>query len=99
MRSAWNPTSIVSANKDVVACELEGDSVLLDIATSRYFRLNSVGTYVWNTLDAPKSVADLQDAILSGFEVDAARCAKDLDSLLGNLSKSGLIEISNEPTP
>jgi sensor domain CHASE-containing protein len=91
--------SLISANQDVVACELEGDSVLLDIASSRYFRLNAVGTHVWNALTEPKTVADLQHMILEAFDVDAGRCAQDLDALLGKLSKSGLVEISNEPTP
>ncbi|CAN5380773.1 hypothetical protein BH10PSE12_BH10PSE12_34750 [soil metagenome] len=90
--------SVISANKNVVACELEGDSVLLDIDSSRYFKLNSVGTHVWNALDVPRTVADLQSLILNSFEVDPERCAQDLDSLLGNLSKSGLVEIRNEPT-
>lgn len=95
MTQAWNTSSTVSPRPNVVACELEGENVLLNLDTSRYYRLNAVGSQVWNELAAPRRVAELHQAILDRFDVDQERVARDVDALLSDLSNSGLIDIAD----
>lgn len=95
MTTAWSTSSTVTASPNVVACELDGDSVLLNLDTSRYFRLNPVGSFLWSRLENPRTVAELREAVLDGFEVDAERCARDIDTLLSQLSHSGLVDIAD----
>jgi hypothetical protein len=89
--------ALVSASQGVVSCELDGESALLDLDTSRYFRLNPVGTLVWRALAEPKTVSALQGVVLEAFDVEPERCARDLEALLAKLSGAGLVEISNAP--
>jgi hypothetical protein len=88
-----NPSSLVIPGGDVVHCDLDGEAVLLNLETRRYFKLNRVSAHVWNCLGDSAEVGALRRSILEAFDVDPARCARDLDSLLQAMSTAGLIEI------
>lgn len=82
----------------MVSCALDGDSALLDLEKSRYYKLNVVGTHIWQALTEPRTVADLRTIILDAFDVDAERSARDLDALLRSLGDRGLVSIENAQT-
>ena len=94
---AISPSSIVAPGQDVVSCDLEGDAVLLDLGTSRYFKLNRVGAHVWSALDGARTAGDLRRSVLEAFDVDPERCVRDLDNLLAALEQAGLVKIDHVP--
>lgn len=93
MSRTWTLSSLVIANEGVVACALDGDSALLDLDTSRYYKLNPVGTMVWQAIEKPTSVEALRSMIADAHDVDAETCARDLDTLLESLMGAGLVNI------
>ena len=95
MIKAWTLDSLVSSSDGVVACDLDGDSALLNLDTSTYYKLNSVGTLVWKTIESPVSVQALSSVVSSAYDVDAEICARDLDALLASLLEADLIRISD----
>jgi hypothetical protein len=72
------------------------ESVLLDLKTERYFGLDSVGTRMWETLAKADNVEAAYQELLSCYEVDAGRLRQDMETLVGKLVESGLLEIKNE---
>lgn len=85
--------SIVVASPQQVSCALGDESAILNVSTTIYYGLNSVGTRVWHLLQAPKSVAEIRDALVDEFEVEAGRCERDLLDLLEKMQAEGLIEV------
>ena len=85
-------TRLVAA-RDQVSCELEGEAVILSLRSGVYYGLNPVGATVWKLLEHPRTVAELRDAIVAEFEVDAARARADLVHLLDDLAANGLVEL------
>ena len=78
---------------DVVVCEIDGGSALLDLNSSTYFRLNATGSLVWEALDGvPVSASDIADTMIETFDVDRARCLPDIVAILAAFDKAGLIE-------
>ena len=75
-----------------MARELDGDIVILDIPSGRYFSINSVGAFVWNLLGDPIERDDIIDAVTDEFDVDRATAASDINSLLDELVDAGLVE-------
>ena len=75
-----------------MARELDGDIVILDIPSGRYFSINSVGAFVWRLLGDPIERDDIIDAVTDEFDVDRATAASDIDALLGQLVDAGLVE-------
>jgi hypothetical protein len=84
-------TVIASAHQ--VSCPLGDESAILNMKSSVYYGMNPVGSTVWALLKQPKTVAEIRDAILGEYEVEAERCERDLITLLEQLRSEGLIEI------
>jgi hypothetical protein len=87
--------SIVTVAQVQVSCEVHGETVILHFDSGDYFGLNEVGTLVWKTIEQPRSVSDLREAILHEYDVEPEQCERDLLGLLGELHQRGLIEIRN----
>ena len=89
-------SALIVANPQVFSCSLATGQALLDLRTSTYYSVNSVGAFAWERLKTPTSVADLEKAVVDAFEVDADRCHTDLQSLLNQLADADLVEIRDE---
>ena len=83
----------ISISKDVLAQELAGETVLLDLASENYFGLDTVGTRVWQLLNEGQARSDLIDILLDEYEVERAVLEKDIAELLDRLNEAGLIKI------
>lgn len=76
---------------------LVGEYVLMPIdeniaAFNGAVMLNSVSAFIWEKLQQEISRSELLAAVLAEFEVDEETAAKDLDALLAELTRLGLIE-------
>jgi hypothetical protein len=86
--------SVVVATSEQVSCPLGEESAILNLKNSVYYGMNPVGARVWNLVQQPKRVSQLRDTLVEEYEVDAARCERDLLDLLEQMRAEGLIEIS-----
>jgi hypothetical protein len=86
--------SIVTVSKDQVACDMAEESAILDLKSGQYYGLNPIGTRIWALIQKPTPVVDILSKLLNEYEVDAQRCERDLLTLLGELERKGLVEIS-----
>jgi len=91
--------SIVVASKDQISCELEGEAAILNLKSGTYFGLDPVGATIWSLIAQPRRVAEIRNALVDQFEVEAERCGRDLIQLLGELDAHGLIQVVDEPAP
>lgn len=89
-------TRVVAA-RDQVSVEVEGEAVILSLADGVYYGLDPVGARVWTLLEAPCTVAELRDAVVAEWEVDAPTAERDLLALLEALAARGLVEVLPAP--
>jgi hypothetical protein len=83
---------IFCASEDVVAREVGGEMVLLDLASGLYFGLDPVGTVVWQHLsDHGATLAQIADVIEAEFDAPRDRIEADLVALIAQLSEKKLI--------
>lgn len=76
---------------DVVAQELDGETVLLDLASEQYFGLDAVSTRVWGLLGDGVPPPAIVDTLLTEFDVSRTVLERDVADLLDRLQKAGLI--------
>jgi len=76
---------------DVVFRDLEGEAVLLDLSSGRYFGLNAVGTRIWTLLDTGTPVERIVQTIAEEYDADAAQIGRDVKALIDELASRGLI--------
>jgi len=88
--------STIVVAKDQVSADLSGEAAILNLRTSTYFGLNTVGASIWKLVQEPKTVSQIRDAIIREYDVEPDRCEHDILELLQDLSKHGLIEIIEE---
>jgi len=89
--------SVVVATKDQVSCDLAGEAAILHIKSGVYYGLDPVGARIWNLMQEPRAVAEIQNAITNEYDVEPERCARDLVDLLEKLLAEGLIEVKDGP--
>lgn len=83
----------VTAVPDLLASNLAGDMVLLNLADGVYYGLDLVGTYIWSRIADPKSVRELIDDVTAHFDVDKHQCEGDVLAFLVNLVANRLVLI------
>lgn len=76
---------------DVRAVREPGATVLMDSAGGKYFKLNVTGSVIWDALSARKSHSEILADLQTRFPKAGPRLRSDLDSLLEQLSRCGLI--------
>lgn len=76
---------------DVVSRVLDGEAVLLDLASGKYLGLNAVATRAWELIGAGKTLAEMRSALLDEFDVARDVLDRDLTELLQAMQARGLI--------
>ncbi len=87
-----NSTRVI-ATDNAVGCDIEGEMVLLDLTSGTYFGLNPVGAEIWNFVREEKSVQDIQQHLMSAYDVTAERCEAEVKALLSQLAEKGLVRL------
>jgi hypothetical protein len=86
-------SSVVVAASRQVFVEVDGEFIILNTDTGMYYGLEDVGAHLWRQLQQPTAVADLCAAVRSDYDVDAARCERDITALLAQMTTEGLVEV------
>lgn len=83
----------VRLRSGVVMQRLAAEAVLLDTTQASYFELNPTGVVVLEHLLGGGSTASATHEVCQQYEIDPASATRDIVQLLGELTRSGLIEI------
>lgn len=78
-------------NPDVQGTTLDGETVLLDLSTGRYYTLNRVGSAIWDACTGTASLQTIHTALCARFDAPPERIADDLFALVTHLSREGLL--------
>jgi hypothetical protein len=85
--------SRVSISEDAVFRELEGEAVIVHLASGMYYGLDPVGTRLWQLIDAHGQLQPVFDAALEEFEVEPERLQRDLLQLVSELASRQLVVV------
>ena len=89
-------SSIITQTKEQVYSQIDGESVILNLKSGEYYGLNSVGARIWELIQEPKAVNEVQNLILAEYEVELEQCQNDRVALLQELAEAKLIDITDE---
>ena len=84
------PLAVAIADS-VLFQELEEEAVLLNMANQQYYGLNDVGAQMWKSLAEAGSIADAEALLLKMYEIEQSTLRSDLEALIRDLLKAGLL--------
>ena|SRR5688572_26347105 len=90
--------SIVVVTNRQVSCDLGGEAAILSINSGVYYGLDEIGALIWNLIQVPQRVTAIREAVVREYEVEPARCERDVISILEKLLAERLIEVKGIST-
>lgn len=87
----------LAPSPNVVHQEIEGETVILDLARGAYYSLDSVGSRIWQLLVSHGDAEAVVTGMLHEFDVEEAVLRQDISELLERLTAKGLIVPKRRP--
>lgn len=84
----WRPRR----REDLLTQRVDDDEIVLDQQGQRVHQLNKVAAFILRHCDGEHTVADIVEAVLSGFEVDITKAKNDVAAAVHQLQELGLIQ-------
>jgi hypothetical protein len=85
----WHPCR----RSDIVSDTLpDGSTVLYDPRAHRAYAINATAAHIWNECGGTQSIVEIADVLLSIFDVEPDRVAREVASLLQELLTHKLLE-------
>ncbi|WHZ22452.1 MAG: hypothetical protein OJF47_001564 [Nitrospira sp.] len=79
-------------NEGVHSCLVDGESVLLNLVTGRYYTLNAAGSAIWNLCGGDRPLDRILSAVCERFDVSVRQAQDDLLDLVAQLEQEGLLQ-------
>ena len=86
-------TARITIPESVLFRDLDGEAVLLETVTGRYYGLDEVGTRMWSLLQRHGEVEEVCRALLAEYEVPEERLREDFLRFVDTLAAKGLIRM------
>jgi len=83
--------TILRPSPNVQGTSMEGETVLLDLSTGRYYTLNRLGSVIWEHCTGHSTISDIHAVLCDRFEVASERALDDLVALVNQLVQEGLL--------
>lgn len=81
---------------DALAQELDGETVIMDMASESYFGLNEAGTEIWNLLDGTRTPAEIAARLADVYDAPVETLQRDCITLLTTLREAGLVQLATD---
>ena len=86
-------TTRITVPESVLFRDLDGEAVLLETGTGRYYGLNEVGTRMWLMIQSHGEIGAVCRALLAEYEVPEDRLREDLERFVETLAARGLVRM------
>ena len=85
------PETLLKSNPDLIAADMDGETVMMSIDRGAYFGIAGVGSRIWELLATPISIAQITQTICDEYEVDADTCMADVQKFARDLIQHQLV--------
>lgn len=85
--------------KETLVRELDGELLLLCLATQTYYGLDKVGTRIWHALEASPNVHSALEQLLEEYDVDPETLRRHVQQLVRELVDHKLFGYADSEPP
>jgi hypothetical protein len=88
----------IAKSSALAARMLGGEMMIMSATDSTFFSLNEVASVIWQAADGHTPLSEIvSKRICSEFEVSPELAARDAEQFVDELSKHGILLVSNQP--
>ena len=90
------PNNIYQRSPSATHQSVAGEAILIDLNTGSYYSLNETGTWLWEHLDGKRTIGELAMDLAVACDIpdQVSMVQQDLNALVANLLKEGLVIVS-----
>jgi hypothetical protein len=92
MDEAW----YAPASEAIIGEEIDGEVIIVDMGTGRYFTASGAGVALWNRAVAGGSRSEMTEALRRAFP-EAAALETDIEGFFGETVEAGLLRLADAP--
>ncbi len=81
----------VFRRNDINGNRVGDEIVLFDDRAGKYFALTPVAAEIWRLLEAPQTLQDIVNVLLSQYDVSEAKCGEQVRTFLGSMIQNKLV--------
>jgi hypothetical protein len=85
--------SVIVATARHVSADMGEEIILLHLENGLYFGLGNVGTRIWQLLEKPVTVREIERVLLEEYDVEPERCHAEVLRLVSDLVDQQLVEV------
>lgn len=78
-------------DNDVTWQEIDGELVILDLATSNYLTTNAAGALLAKRLQQPATLEDLVSVLVAEYSIEQDVARRDAEAFVADLDDRGLL--------
>jgi len=86
--------SSVQHSSNIVSCEIDAKTVMLDIENGKYHGFNEVGSRIWQMISEPIEIGKICEILMTEFETSQEQCEVEVLGFLQKLHETNLISVS-----
>lgn len=80
--------------KNLDVTELDGEKVMIDFETGKYFMIKGAGNDIWDMLKDGITAKEIVDGLMKIYEVDEETCKGAVVNFLNQMKEYGFISLS-----
>ncbi len=89
---------LFTRSRSVVSRVVAGETLIVPVRgrvgdLASIYSFNATGSLIWRLLDAPRSLADLIDAVEREFDVEQQQAQRDVTQFLNDMRSVGLVDL------
>jgi Coenzyme PQQ synthesis protein D (PqqD) len=85
------------ADTEVVARVFDGEAIIINLASGKYYSMDRVGTLAWRLLTGGYSLKDAAVLLAGRYGMDETTVAVDVERLADQLMEEGLVTTMDNP--
>ncbi len=78
-------------NKNIIARDLQGETVLLNKENGDYFTLNGIGSEVYNCINDGMETGEIIDLLFGKYDIEYDKLKTDIISLIDGMKEKNIL--------
>lgn len=95
-KSLIGPDQVIEQNKQYIASDMNGETVMMNVESGKYYNLGMVGGRIWELSSSPVSLQNIVNTLVAEYDVSYEVCLEQVSEFAGQMFKEGLIEVAAE---